>query len=293
LSAMPRAPSASPGCGPGSGSCPERGFSEIKFSKPRFSEPRFSTRPLFSADPSNRAVHQSRRNRPENCGSRGAHCRGSGHFHQCHSVPWDRAHRGAGGLFVPASRRIVPDGEFRVAPRWGCGSSHLRNLLRVHDDSYFRFPRATRVSGCHAQGGPGDGIELLGPRSAGDDSPSLHSIRTGNHASVLAGDWSGTGGDRGRGGLGCAEAAPASVTGIRASRVVDFSLCVRTGSSLQDLIRFPTLPALKRGAKLARPCRGWVLQGFALPGCPTTSFTHTPPPVALLSSFRTRMMQRL
>jgi hypothetical protein len=221
LSAMPRAPSASPGCGPGSGSCPERGFSEIKFSKPRFSEPRFSeprfsTRPLFSADPSNRAVHQSRRNRPENCGSRGDPGRGSGPSHQCHSVHWDRAHRGAGGLFVPASRRIVPDGEFRIAPRWGCGSSHLRNLLRVHDDSYFRFPRAPGVSGCHAQGGQCAWMELSGARSSGHDSPSFHSVRTSHHASFLAGDWSGSGGHWRSAGLSSAASAPASVNDIPA-----------------------------------------------------------------------------
>jgi hypothetical protein len=261
LSAMPRAPSASPGCGPGSGSCPERGFSEIKFSKPRFSEPRFSTRPLFSADPSNRAVHQSRRNRPENCGSRGDPGRGSGPSHQCHSVHWDRAHRGAGGLFVPASRRIVPDGEFRIAPRWGCGSSHLRNLLRVHDDSYFRFPRAPGVSGCHAQGGQCAGIELLGSRGAGDDSPSLDSIRPGDYASVLAGDWSGTGGDRGRGGLGSAAPTTASLTGLPLRSDFPGGLCPqfnqppRTRSvtkvlSLRDFLRVTMCPLWLKRRKL-------------------------------------------
>ena len=211
LSALPRAPGAGAGCGPGSGSYPEPRCSGTNFCESRFSETTFCTRPFFSADFSNRAVDQSQRHRPENCGSRGTRCRGFGHFHQCHSVPWDRAHRSAGGLLVPARRRIVPDGAFRIAPWWGGGSSHVRNFLCIHGGSHFRVPRAQGVSGCHAQGGQCTGIELSGPGSSRHDSPPLHSVRTGHHTSFLDGDWSGAGGDWRSAGLGSAAAAPASL----------------------------------------------------------------------------------
>jgi hypothetical protein len=211
LSAMPRPPGAGTGCGPGSGSCPKPGLGDTKFSKPRL-----STRPFFSADFSDRAFHQSWHVRPEDCGSRGDPGRGSGPSHQCRSVPWDRAHRGTGGLFVPARRRIVLDGEFRIAPWWGGGSRHLCDFLCVHDGPYYFFPRSAGVSGCHAQGGQCAWMELSGPRSSGHDSPSFHSVRTGRHASFLAGDWSGSGGHWRSAGLSSAASAPASVNDIPA-----------------------------------------------------------------------------
>ena len=154
LSAMPRAPGASPGCVPGPGSCPEPRcggiwFNETWFNEIRFNEPRCSTRPLFFPDSSNRAVH-SYRKRPQNCGSRGDPSRISRSPYQRHSVPGDCADWSAGGLFVPASRGALLDREFRIAPRWSGGSSHLRNFLCLHGGSYLRVPRAAGVSGCHA-----------------------------------------------------------------------------------------------------------------------------------------------
>ena len=211
LSAMPRAPGACAGCGPGSRSCRGPRFSESRGSKRRFSEPRAGAGPIFSRDSSNRAVPRRRRTRPKNCSPCRYPGRGSRPSHQYHSVHWDHTHRGACGLFVPASQRTLFDGEFGVAPWRSCGSGQLRDFLSVHDGSYFLFPRAAGVSGGHAQGGQCAGTEILRPRGAGDDSPSLHSVRPRDHASFFAGDWSGSSGDWRSAGLRSVASTPASV----------------------------------------------------------------------------------
>jgi hypothetical protein len=231
LSAMPRAPGARAGCGPGSRSCPGPRFSESRVSKTTF-----SARPILSWDFSSRAAHQARCTRPENCSPRCYPSRSPRPSHQCDPIHWDCAHRGAGSLFVPASQRMLFDGELGVAPWRGGRCGQLRDLLRVHDGSHFVFQRAAGVSGGHAQGGQCAGTEILRPRGSGDDSPSLHSIRAGDHASIFAGGWSGSSSDWRSAGFRAAASTPAGVSSDSQQRCFSGSVAVRisVGSEGRD-----------------------------------------------------------